>query len=304
MQVYVYPDDRIAFPISTENNDEITSENTNNICLYKYAEKIMNAPNFGGTIGKLCAFFVNGIFNGVRNYSIPKDENLFGMSLNGNEWICSATGGMYSTNTSTYENYYEIEELGKTTNSETVYNTIANFINTINTATQADFITAFNSVGNIREWLGYMCLIAFINDFDGITNNIILHSFDGEKIGISAWDMDSTMGNDWNAIDWQRPRFKGHALNNLKTNNIMNKIIVNAKSELINAWNTLRQDVLTTQNLYAIISTLTAFSKQQWYDEEHKTQPLRGKTTSSDVFSPLMYISSNISVIDAEMNVL
>ena len=167
-------------------------------------EELKNSPNNGAIDGFPVRVYVNGTYNGLYNWAIPKCDWMVGMnSSNANHVLLSAefndNGDVaYQNNPCNFntlwdgsEDYFSVE-VGK--NSEKLVNSLNNVILSITYNDQK----VFEHVLDIQSAIDYFIFQEIILGTDGLAKNMLLATYDMHKWYLSAYDMDSTFDLDWN----------------------------------------------------------------------------------------------------------
>lgn len=167
-------------------------------------EKLRNSPNNGAIDGFHVKVYVDGKYNGLYNWTIPKCDWMVGMnSANANHVLLSAefndNGDVtYQNNPCNFntlwdgsEDYFSVEvgenraELVSSLNE-----VIAAIINTDSAALERSL--------DINGAIDYFIFQEIILGTDGLAKNMLLATYDMTKWYLTAYDMDSTFDLDWN----------------------------------------------------------------------------------------------------------
>ena len=164
---------------------------------------MQNCPNSGAVDGFPVKLFVNGEYQGMYTWNLAKDAYLFNFTDETNSFICcgeSNAGMFYDTGGWSVE-YPDVAPASWTT-------LLTNFVNFIKTSTDEEFKTNFSQYADLDSFIDYY-IFAYVNcGLDSLGKNIILTSNTGDKLYISAYDLDSTWGLFWNGtsiVDYNYP---------------------------------------------------------------------------------------------------
>ena len=167
-------------------------------------EELKTSPNNGAIDGFPVKVYVDGKYNGLYNWTIPKCDWMVGMnSANANHVLLSAefndNGDVtYQNNPCNFntlwdgsEDYFSVEvgensaELVSSLNA-----VIAAIINTDSVALEQSL--------DINGAIDYFIFQEIILGTDGLAKNMLLATYDMTKWYLTAYDMDSTFDLDWN----------------------------------------------------------------------------------------------------------
>ena len=167
-------------------------------------EELKNSPNHGAIDGFPVRVYVNGIYKGLYNWTIPKCDWMVGMnSANANHVLLSAefndNGNVnYQYNPCNFntlwdgnKNYFDVE----------VGENSAELVSSLNAVIEAiinDDSVALEQSLDIKSAIDYFIFQEIILGTDGLAKNMLLATYDMSKWYLSAYDMDSTFDLDWN----------------------------------------------------------------------------------------------------------
>jgi hypothetical protein len=166
-------------------------------------KELRNSPNNGAIDGFPVKVYINGMYQGLYCWTIPKCDWMFGMNKsNENHAVLSAeindngdpTYEFNPCNFSTFwdgsEDTFEVE-VG--TNSDTM-------VSSLNIVIQAVIdgdLTTFEQVLDVQSVIDYYIFQDIILGIDGLAKNMLLVTYDMNKWYLSAYDMDSTFDMHW-----------------------------------------------------------------------------------------------------------
>lgn len=167
-------------------------------------EKLRNSPNNGAIDGFPVKVYVDGKYDGLYDWTIPKCDWMVGMnSANANHVLLSAefndNGDVtYQNNPCNFntlwngsEDYFSVE-VGENSAElvSSLNEVIAAIINTDSAALERSL--------DINGAIDYFIFQEIILGTDGLAKNMLLATYDMTKWYLSAYDMDSTFDLDWN----------------------------------------------------------------------------------------------------------
>lgn len=167
-------------------------------------EGLKNSPNNGAIDGFPVRVYINGTYNGLYNWTIPKCDWMVGMnSANANHVLLNAefndNGNVaYQNNPCNFntlwdgsEGYFSVE-VGK--NSPELVSSLNTIISSIINNDSASLEQSLD----IKSAIDYFIFQEIILGADGLAKNMLLATYDMSKWYLSAYDMDSTFDLDWN----------------------------------------------------------------------------------------------------------
>ena len=168
--------------------------------------KNLNAlPNGGAIDGFPICVVINGEYKGIYTFNIPKDGWMFGM---GNEdktkqmaILCANASTAEGSSACCFHSLATVTEADLEIEYATDENNTAWINTSVNRLIQAcilsDGTDLDTTIAQYLDWesaIDYYIFCLITQNFDGITKNYLLVTYDGEKWFFSAYDLDSTFG--------------------------------------------------------------------------------------------------------------
>lgn len=156
-------------------------------------------PNCGAIDGFPCFVVINGEWQGIYNFNIPKDGWMMGMGSGEKEAILCANG--YGTRTG--ESFFGEATLGESFDVEyasdgwaesDIQESLNTLIRAVINSDGSDIDTTISQYLDIDSAIDYMVYAGLLQHGDGITKNYILATYDGVKWFFSAYDLDGVFG--------------------------------------------------------------------------------------------------------------
>lgn len=167
-------------------------------------EELKTSPNNGAIDGFPVKVYVDGKYNGLYNWTVPKCDWMMGMNgANANHVLLSAefndNGDItYQNNPCNFntlwdgsEDYFSVE-VGE--NSAELVSSLNTIISSI---INKDSVALEQSL-DIQSAIDYFIFQEIILGTDGLAKNMLLATYDMTKWYLTAYDMDSTFDLDWN----------------------------------------------------------------------------------------------------------
>lgn len=160
-------------------------------------EELRSAPNNGATDGFTVKVFVNGVYQGLYEWIVPKDK-LFGQdsdiathSIMNSESNSSANCA-FSTTSPTVSGYWS-EELQDELSSA-ISTSFANFIKFVAGASDTEFIENAENYFDVQSVIDFDILARVFCIVDNVARNQIFFTYDGTKWYEGCWDVDAVLG--------------------------------------------------------------------------------------------------------------
>lgn len=156
-------------------------------------------PNGGAIDGFPIIITVNGEFQGLYTFNIPKDGWMMGMGSGTHEAILCAdySDASWFTGEATLDGDFDVEYATDEDDTEWIKTSVNRLINACRNSDGSDLDT---TIAQYLDWdsaIDYFILKKVLNGVDMGGKNYILATYDGVKWFYSAYDMDCVYGLDW-----------------------------------------------------------------------------------------------------------
>lgn len=248
------------------------------------------SPNFGAIDGFPFKMYINGKYEGLYTWNIPKDAWMFGMddsdpnncvlcaeqNNNGDNSLalgcefraaCNLDGGDWSV-----EVPYAATDAVKTG-----FNALVNFIMT---ATDEDFIANLDSYANVQSLIDYFCYMIAINGNDSAAKNMLMITENGGGLWYaSMYDMDSTWGQDQQQQDSATSVYPTdfHETNSL----LWERMIACFADKIKERYFSLRADILSAANIFYQFEHFSDQISTELYKKDQTVYTLPGTSWNS-----------------------
>lgn len=223
------------------------------------------APNAGLTDGFPVWLEINGEPAGLYNWTIPKDEWMFGMDKNdpnhllffGRDWTNDV---IFATETVDYENGWLPKSDRLTPGGIEKFEALFCFIRDSSDET---FRAEIAQHLDLDACLNYCCFCYVAYATDNAGKNMILGTYDGQVWWPSLYDLDETWGNCWDATSYLED--SGHVLS---YPGLMGRIRDCFPDELRARYHELRDDILSLDNIRAAFDEYRSAIPQEYFDRD------------------------------------
>lgn len=170
-----------------------------------------NTPNCGAIDGFPIVVVINGEYQGLYSFNIPKDAWMFGFDgSTATECIVSAKANTDATKFKAVAKIdgtdFEFEHVGDgadTAALTTSFNEIQSMLSYL-----ADIYTStFTAKFDVGSALDYFVFVTMLQANDCIFKNFLMVTQDGTKWQISAYDLDTTFGNFWSGESYYYAKY-------------------------------------------------------------------------------------------------
>lgn len=274
-------------------------------------EKLRNSPNNGAIDGFPVKVYVDGKYNGLYNWTIPKCDWLVGMnSANASHVLLSAefndNGDItYQNNPCNFntlwdgsEDYFSVE-VGE--NSAELVSSLNTIISSI---INADSVALEQSL-DIQSAIDYFIFQEIILGTDGLAKNMLLATYDMTKWYLTAYDMDSTFDLDWNGeilygYDSEMP----DTPYNNKYSSLLMYIWNNYFSAYVERYTELRKSVLSYSSIIEEFEKYIDIFGEDVYIQDTAIYPNIPSVTSNTLTSLRNFVSDRLEYLDNNYEVV
>ena len=274
-------------------------------------EELKNSPNHGAIDGFPVRVYVDGVYNGLYNWTIPKCDWMVGMnSANANHVLLSAefndNGDVtYQNNPCNFntlwdgsEDYFSVE-VGK--NSAELVSSLNTVISAI---INADSVALEQSL-DIKSAIDYFIFQEIILGTDGLAKNMLLATYDMTKWHLIAYDMDSTFDLDWNgdirdSYDSDMP----YSPYNNRYSSLLIYIRNNYHNAYVERYTELRKSVLSYSSIIEEFEKYIGIFGEDVYIQDTAIYPDIPSVTSNTLNSLRNFVSNRLKYLDNDYEVV
>ena len=268
-------------------------------------EELRNSPNNGAIDGFPVKVYVDGKYNGLYNWTIPKCDWMMSMnSSNTNHVLLSAefndNGDItYQNNPCNFnalwdgsEDYFSVE-VGE--NSAELVSSLNAIISSI---INGDLVALEQSL-DINSAIDYFIFQEIILGTDGLAKNMLLATYDMTKWYLTAYDMDSTFDLDWNG-----EILGGHAseMPYPPYNNGYSSLLIYIQDNYYNAYveryTELRKSVLSYSSIVEEFEKYIDIFGEDVYIQDTAIYPNIPSVTSNTLKSLRNFVSCRLKYLD------
>ena len=274
-------------------------------------EKLNALVNAGAVDGFPCVVIINGEYQGIYTFNIPKDGWMMAMGEGTREGIVCAEGGCpqceFKSATATVAEDDAQFSLEYTTNEED-YGWMATSINRMIQAcidergTTLDTLKTYLDMDSVID---YYIFTALLKGEDMASKNYLLGTYDGTKWFFSAYDMDSTYGLHWSGTHFLVADGGVETINNYpNTHRAMEVVKLYMKPQLKARYKELRNSVLSDDYVITTFANFIGSIPKALFDEEVKIWKGIPSTSTNNLSQIADFYKRRSALMDAEMEAL
>lgn len=228
--------------------------------------KRMQAPNFGAVDGFPIILTINGMFEGLYTFNIPKEGWMFAMGEGAAEYlVCSESNALetskFNKKDATFEGDpakntldFSVEYAPSGVEDETVVDAFNTMLDRVVDAGEG-WETTLADCLDIDSVVDYFIFANCIGAHDNLGKNILYGTYNGTKWFMSAYDLDSTYGSHeygdrWYQIVHDRNQFKEAA----NCHRLAKLLYTYSKAKLKARYKELRATVLSDENVWYMLT--------------------------------------------------
>ena len=268
-------------------------------------EELKNSPNNGAIDGFPVRVYVNGSYQGLYNWTIPKCDWMTGMnSANANHVLLSSEFNdnrdvAYKNNPCNFnalwdgnEDYFSVE-IG-----ENGAEVVSSF-NAIISAIMNQDLAALEQSLDIKSAIDYFIFQEVILGTDGLAKNMLLGTYDMTKWYLTAYDMDSTFDLDWNGtlLDDFDSAMPDPPYNN-QYSSLLQYIKTYHSSEYVERYVELRKSVLSYSSIIEEFEKYVCIFGEDVYIKDTAIYPDIPSVTDNTLNSLRFFVRNRLEYLD------
>lgn len=287
-------------------------------------DKLAAAPNYGAIDGFPCIIAINGAFEGLYTFNIPKEGWMFGMGEGATEYVvCGEENGktacgFYSTPTFAEDADekvdFSVEYKHADVTDDAVIASFQAAVNAVKDApNSADWETAVAPYFDIESAIDYYIFVCCVSGHDNLRRNTLYATYDGVKWLMSAYDLDTTYGsNPYGTalfpVKTERTQFYEAAYGSTR-HRLFELIYKYSKDKLKARYWALRSSVLSDENVWYMFSNFVCqipravydLDAEKWADQRDNQLWPMPATTTANVENYMQYYRMHTALLDKEM---
>ena len=235
--------------------------------------ELRNSPNNGAIDGFPIKLYMNGKYEGLYTWNIPKDGWMFNMDKTNTNHVVLCDEVNNSTGAASFRAPWngnaEWSLEFPDTLSDSVKTSFDNLISFIMNSTDDDFKSNLSNYLDVQSVIDYYIYAYFMCGLDSLGKNLIMMKYD-TKWYASMYDMDSTWGLFWNGASVVSSEYKCPEEYQCNNNLLFERIVNNFADDIRNRYFELRQNVLSLDNVIIKFETFGDKISKDLYEEDYE----------------------------------
>lgn len=269
--------------------------------------KLSTLVNGGAIDGFPCFVVINGEWQGIYNFNIPKEGWMLGMGDGDKEAILCADQGNNSNFNGeiTLNDGFELEYNSDTFTESDIQTSFNNLIDAVLNSDGSDIDTTVAQYLDIDSAIDYYILVAALKGTDMVTKNAIFATYDGVKWFMSAYDLDATWGLNWDGLKFLEAAGDAFTISAFYRLTGAHKLFAllykYKKPEIIARYKQLRENILSPShvaNCFYNYAKNIPLSARKAENELWTTMP---STSANNVEQISQWYSERVKSVDAEI---
>ena len=277
-------------------------------------QELRESPNNCAIDGFPVKVTVNGVYQGIYTWNIPKDAWMFNMDdTNPNHAVlCAEINNNGNNNLSTACEFRENANINGADWSLEIPDILNNdikvsfneLINCIKNTTDNQFIYNIEKYLDIQSAIDYYIFQYYICGLDGLAKNLIMMTYDGIKWFCSSYDMDSTFGLYFDGgrfvnSDYQCPE------QYQETNSLLWQRIEKCfAKQLKERYTKLRTNILSVEHITKLFNDFMSIIGNELYAEDLKAYPSIPQGNINHLQQITDFVTARSAYVDSEINSL
>lgn len=268
-------------------------------------------PNCGAIDGFPCVITINGEYQGLYTFNIPKDGWMFKMGNGANEAIICAENDTkpYATR---FESHavigkdFSLEYAQDEDNAGWVQeslNQLIDAINTVYTDKGANMDSTLSPYLDLESAIDYYIFTTLVGGLDMTNKNYLLVTYDGRKWFFSAYDMDSTFGLWWNGTRFNDAGSYGWK--HYKASNLLMYLICTYKGDAVKArYKELRNSAMSERIVIDKFTNFVCGIPERIYLSDTEVWPTIPSSSASNLAQITSWYQERLKVLDAKIETI
>lgn len=275
--------------------------------------------NGGAIDGFPCFVVINGEWQGIYNFNIPKDGYMFGMGegekeailcgsnqCDGNTFKSEAVIDKLATSTDTVA--YDVEYASDTFANEDIQASLNTMIRAVMNSDGTDIDTTVSQFLDVDSAIDYYIFAVALKGLDILSKNAIFATYDGVRWFMSAYDLDCTWGVTWDgstfleAVDGNRYSYNSCSFYRLTGMNKLFALLYKYKKpEIIARYKQLRETILSPSYVASHFYNYAKYIPLVAYKAENELWTDIPCTSANKVEQIAQWYSERVNLLDAEI---
>lgn len=259
--------------------------------------------NGGAVDGFPICVSINGQYNGLYTFNIPKDGWMFGMGSGTRECVLSAKHHSAATKFDAAAlcdgTDFEMEYITDEADTAWAVESVNTLISAVMNSDGTDIDSTIAKHLDIESAVDFYIFTALQSGADNVDKNYLLATYDGVKWFFSTYDMDSTFGNQWTGKSYLSAESSPTLLD--FSHKAMQLIRDHQTVRLKTRYNQLRSTVMSEDNVLLAFENFIAGIPSALYEQDTKLWPLIPGTNTNNIAQIANNYRLRVRLLDAQM---
>lgn len=277
-------------------------------------QELRESPNNCAIDGFPVKVTVNGVYQGLYTWNIPKDAWMFNMDdANPNHAVlCAEINNNGNNNSSTACEFRENANINGTDWSLEIPDILNNdikvsfneLINCIKNTTDNQFIYNIGNHLDIQSAIDYYIFQYYICGLDGLAKNLIMMTYDGVKWLCGAYDLDSIFGLYFDGSKFVDSSYQCPEQYQETNSLLWQRIEKCFAKELKERYTELRTTILTNEHITNLFSEFMSIIGNELYAKDLEVYPSIPQGNIDHLQQITDFVTARSTYVDSEINAL
>lgn len=268
------------------------------------ADAILAAcPNYGAIDGFPIIVMLNGEYQGVYTFNIPKDGWMLNMGAGSKECILCADAHSESNRfkaPATLDGDFDVEYITDENDTSWALTSVNNLINACIASDGTDLDTTIAAMLDWDSAIDYYIFATLLRGEDIVTKNYLLYTHDGTKWKFGAYDLDSTYGLHYSGTSYL-PALGGLLYGYSNLHRVFELIYTYKKDALKARYQQIRNHVMSEDNIALSFRNFSGLIPRPLLDEDNRKWTTIPNTNTNNVQQILDWYRLRCQYLDAEV---
>lgn len=281
--------------------------------------QILGSPGRGCNDGFHVMVVINGDYQGLYTLGIPKDDWMFGMD-NGSENCCilNAEANTEPTRfraTTTKaavegEQTFSLEYASDDMDIDRIVSSLNTMLTSVINASGSNYRSAIEPYFDVDSAIDYFIYSLLIGNWDGVSHNFNLATYDGTQWMFSAYDLDNTFGIE-DLVNWKFENLFDDPADSTptipiaaETNRFFWLIYTYGTAEFKARYQHLRSNVLSERHIFTRFYNHLSTVSKRVLEEEFNVWPTTPRSGSQTVDAYINWYRLRCDYMDAKVAAL
>jgi hypothetical protein len=277
-------------------------------------QELRESPNNCAIDGFPVKVTVNGVYQGIYTWNIPKDAWMFNMddtnpnhavlcaeiNNNGNNNLSNACEFRENANINGADWSLEIPDI-LNNNIKVSFNEL---INCIKNTTDNQFIYNIEKYLDIQSAIDYYIFQYYICGLDGLAKNLIMMTYDGIKWLCSSYDMDSTFGLYFDRSKFVNSNYQCPEQYQETNSLLWQRIEKCFAKQLKERYTKLRTNILSVEHITKLFNDFMSIIGNELYAKDLEVYPSIPQGNINHLQQITDFVTARSAYVDSEINSL